>query len=166
MSQVPASVFVVMGVAGSGKSTVGAALATALGIAFIDGDDLHPLANKRKMAQGIPLDDTDRAPWLASIGDVLARGSVVVACSALKRRYRDQLRAAQPALTLIELTGSRDLLASRLAGRQHEYMPASLLDSQLSALEPPDPDEEAVVMDIAAPSDEIVADILEIIHHG
>ena len=112
------SPIVVMGVSGSGKSTVGALLAVQLGLPFIDGDDLHPAANKRKMAAGIALDDADRAPWLDAIARVLARAPAVVACSALKRRYRDRLRVAAPDLKLVYLAGSRALLAQRIAGRR------------------------------------------------
>jgi gluconokinase len=153
--------YLVMGVAGSGKSTVGAALAAALEVTFVDGDDLHPSANKAKMAAGIALDDVDRGPWLDAIGDVLARGSVVVACSALKRRYRDQLRAAAPQLRLVSLHGTRELLTARLAGRQHEYMPASLLDSQLATLEEPGPDEHPFSYDVALSPNDIVRSLLQ-----
>lgn len=152
---------VVMGVSGSGKTTVGAALADALGLPFVDGDELHPAANVAKMAAGIPLDDADRAPWLDAVGAVLAAGPVVAACSALKRAYRDRLRAAAPALELVFLDGSRELLASRLVARPGHFMPASLLDSQLATLERPSPDERPVTVDIAAPVAEIVASLAE-----
>jgi len=147
---------VVMGVSGSGKTTVGAALADALGLRFVDGDALHPAANVAKMAAGIPLDDADRAPWLDAVGAVLADGPVVVACSALKRAYRDRLRAAAPGLQLVFLDGDRALLASRMAARPGHFMPASLLDSQLATLERPEPDEHALTADIARPAEEIV----------
>jgi len=152
---------VVMGVSGSGKTTVGAALADALGLPFVDGDSLHPAANVAKMAAGIPLDDADRAPWLDAIGAVLAAGPVVVACSALKRAYRDRLRAAAPALQLVFLDGSPSLLASRMAARPGHFMPTTLLDSQLATLERPEPDEHAFTADIVEPSDEIVASLAE-----
>lgn len=152
---------VVMGVSGSGKTTVGAALAGALGLPFVDGDALHPAANVAKMAAGIPLDDADRAPWLDAVGAVLAAGPVVVACSALKRIYRDRLRAAAPALELVFLDGSRELLASRMAARPGHFMPASLLDSQLATLERPAPDEHPVTVDVAAPVPEIIASVVE-----
>ena len=152
---------VVMGVSGSGKTTVGAALADALGLPFVDGDALHPAANVAKMAAGIPLDDADRAPWLDAVGAVLAAGPVVVACSALKRAYRDRLRAAAPGLELVFLDGSRELLASRMTARPGHFMPASLLDSQLATLERPDPDEHSVTVDIAAPVAEIVASLMK-----
>ncbi len=151
---------VVMGVSGSGKSTVGAALADALGIPFEDGDALHPAANVAKMAAGIPLDDANRAPWLDAIVELLARGPVVVACSALRRAYRDRLRAAAPELALVLLDGDRELLAERMAARPGHFMPASLLDSQLATLERPAPDEHALIVDVAAPVDEIVASLL------
>jgi len=152
---------VVMGVSGSGKTTVGAALADALGLRFVDGDAMHPAANVAKMAAGIPLDDADRAPWLDAIGAVLADGPVVVACSALKRAYRDRLRAAAPDLQLVFLDGAPALLASRMAARPGHFMPTSLLDSQLATLERPDPDEHALTVDIARPADEIVTALAE-----
>ncbi len=147
---------VVMGVSGCGKSTVGRALATALGLPFVEGDDLHPPRNVALMAAGTPLTDDDRADWLRTLSEVLAgaaaRGQgVVVSCSALKRRYRDVLRSGAPALRLVFLHGSRALLAERVATRTHRYMPASLLDSQLQTLEPPGPDERPVTLDISAP---------------
>jgi gluconokinase len=147
---------VIMGVSGSGKSTVGELLATALALPFIDGDDLHPAENKKKMATGIALNDADRAPWLDAIGAVLARGPVVVACSALRRRYRDRLRAAAPGLRLVYLRGSVELLGERLSARQHHFMPAKLLDSQLATLEEPGVDEGALTADVALAPEEIV----------
>ncbi len=149
---------VVIGVSGSGKSTVGAALADALGLTFVDGDSLHPASNVAKMAAGVPLDDADRAPWLDAIGVLLARGPVVVACSALKRAYRDRLRAAVPDLALVFLDGGRELLAGRMAARPGHFMPTSLLDSQLATLERPTADESPVVIDIAEPPEAEVAD--------
>ena len=139
-----------MGVSGAGKTTVGALLAEKLRLPFLDGDDLHPPRNREKMAVGIPLDDADRAPWLDAIGAVLARGPIVVACSALRRPYRDKLRAAAPTLRFIYLHGSRTVLAARLARRSHAYMPPALLDSQLDTLEAPAPDEGALALDISA----------------
>jgi carbohydrate kinase (thermoresistant glucokinase family) len=152
---------VVMGVSGSGKSTVGAALADALGVRFVDGDSLHPAANVAKMAAGIPLDDADRAPWLDAVAAVLAEGSVVIACSALRRVYRDRLRAAAPTLELVFLDGSRQLLASRMAARPGHFMPTALLDSQLATLEVPGDDEHPLTIDVAAPVAEIVASLTE-----
>jgi len=144
---------VVMGVSGCGKTAVGSLLAQRLGARFIDADDLHPPANVEKMRAGIPLDDADRAPWLrllnARLREVTAAGEpVVLACSALKQRYRDTLAAGVPWLRFVHLAGSRELIAARLAARQHRYMPTTLLDSQFATLEPP---AEAVVVDVALP---------------
>ena len=145
---------VVMGVSGCGKSTLGAGLAAALGCAFLDGDDLHPAANIAKMAAGQPLDDADRWPWLAAIGAVLAtEAKQVVACSALKRAYRDAIRTRAPDVVFVHVHGARPLLAARLAARTGHYMPAGLLDSQLAALEPPGADEAAVLVDLAGGPD-------------
>ncbi len=145
---------VVMGVSGCGKSTVGAALAQRLGVGFIEGDALHPPANVHKMAAGTPLTDDDRRGWLDAIAQALraAEGQgAVVACSALKRRYRDRLREAAPGLRLVHLAGAEPLLAQRLARRSGHYMPASLLPSQLATLEPPALDEHALILDITEP---------------
>jgi gluconokinase len=147
-----------MGVAGSGKSTVGVLLAARLGVPFVDGDALHPASNVAKMAAGIPLDDADRAPWLDAVGARLAQGRVVVACSALRRAYRDRLRDAAPAAQFVLLHGTRALLASRLTARVDHFMPAVLLDSQLATLELPTPGEGVRVYDIALPPAEIAAD--------
>lgn len=155
---------IVMGVSGSGKSTIGAALAAAFGVEFIDGDDLHPSANKAKMAAGKPLDDEDRAPWLEiialRIGAELAEGRpIVVACSALRRRYRDQLVAYAPSTVFVHLVGDPDLIADRQLGRTHEYMPVSLLASQFDALEPLEEDERGIRVDVRRDPAEIVADV-------
>jgi len=152
---------VVMGVSGSGKSTVGRALAAALGARFVEGDELHPPENVARMARGQPLTDADRRGWLDAIAEQLggadARGEgLVVSCSALKRAYRDRLRAAAPQLRLVYLHGSAALLGARLAARRDHYMPASLLQSQLDTLEPPTPDERALAFDIAEPAEAIV----------
>ncbi|MFE4541496.1 gluconokinase [Arthrobacter sp. NPDC056727] len=143
---------VVMGVSGCGKSTVGSLLAQRLGLTFIDGDDLHPAANKQKMGSGTPLNE-DRHPWLAEIGRTLRGGTadgrnIIVACSALKRRYRNQLRAEAGNILFLHLTGDPETLSSRVAGRQHEFMPAAMLASQLAALEPLDADELHLLLDI------------------
>ncbi len=140
---------VMMGVSGCGKSTVGRALAQALGLRFVEGDDLHPPANVARMAAGQPLDDAARAPWLDAVAaELAAPGPLVLTCSALRRRYRDRLRAAAPGLRLVFLHGRTELLAQRLQARRHHYMPVSLLQSQLDALEPPDADEAALAVDI------------------
>lgn len=149
---------VVMGVSGSGKSTVGAALAQRLGVPFVDADDLHPAANIAKMTRGEALDDDDRGPWLETIGGWLAdhpRGGVV-SCSALKRKYRDQLRAHARDLEFLHLRGSREVIARRQASRPGHFMPASLLTSQFATLEPLEPDEHGVVLDIDQSVDRIV----------
>lgn len=139
---------VVMGPSGSGKSTVGQALADSLDAHFVDGDDLHPLTNVDKMAAGIPLDDEDRLPWLRVVGETLRDGErIVVACSALRRRYREEIRAAAPDTFFAELVVDRSTLAGRLRRREDHFMPASLLDSQLDALEPLADDEHGVRVD-------------------
>lgn len=139
---------VVMGVSGSGKSTIAREVAAALGWDFLDGDDLHPPANIAKMAGGMPLDDADRWPWLAAIADWMARELAagrrgVVACSALRRVYRDRLRQAGPGVCFVYLEVARDELVRRMRGRHH-FMPPALLDSQLATLEEPADDEPAV----------------------
>lgn len=152
---------VVMGVAGSGKSTVGRALAQRLGVGYVEGDDWHPPRNVALMRAGTPLTDADRADWLARLASRLgaahaAGQGLVLACSALKRSYRDTLRAGAPGLRFVWLHGPEGLLAERLATRQGHYMPASLLPSQLEALEPPAADEQAVALDMARPVPELV----------
>ena len=158
--------FVIMGVAGTGKSTVGAALAHALGLAFVEGDAYHPATNVQRMAAGIPLTDADRAPWLNALAARLraaeqAGTGLVMACSALKRSYREVLRAAATGVTFIYLCGDRGLVAERIAQRHAHFMPPSLLDSQLAALEPPTPDEGAWACDIALGPGDIVASLVE-----
>jgi gluconokinase len=155
---------VIMGVSGCGKSSVGAALGERLGIPYRDGDDLHPAANVEKMRAGIPLSDADRWPWLDRVARVLHDDApVIVGCSALRRAYRDRIRsAAGGAVRFVHLTGSREVIATRMAARTGHYMPAILLDSQFATLEPPAPD-EALTLDIAASMgalvDAILADI-------
>lgn len=157
---------VVMGVSGSGKSTVGAALAERLGLSFRDADEFHPAANVAKMSAGTPLTDDDRWPWLDAIGAALAdagRGGkgIVVGCSALKRVYRDRLRAAaHRPLVFVHLSGSPATLEERMQARKGHFMPASLLQSQLATLEPPTPDEGVITVSIEQPVDRIVDDIL------
>ena len=151
---------VVMGVSGSGKSTIGAMLADALGVPFTVADDLHPASNVAKMAAGIPLDDADRWPWLAAVGRALAAAGssgLVVACSALKHSYRDAIRAEAPTAVFVELDGSRALLAGRMSERVDHFMPASLLDSQLATLEPLGADEPGTRIPIDEPLAAIVA---------
>ena len=142
---------VVMGVSGCGKSSVGEEIARLTSAQFVDGDDLHPEANKAKMGAGIPLDDNDRWPWLDRVGEVLAgpKGAIV-ACSALKRVYRDRIRAAAPGTVFVHLDGSRELLLERISARVNHFMPASLLDSQLAILEPLGSDENGVTLPITA----------------
>jgi carbohydrate kinase (thermoresistant glucokinase family) len=145
--------YVVMGVTGSGKSTVGAALARALGVDFVEGDDYHPAENVRRMASGIPLNDEDRAGWLAALAErireaKISNAGLVLACSALKRSYRDVLRAAAPDLQFVLFKGSESLIGERIAGRRGHFMPASLLESQLAILEEPSADEDVWTCDI------------------
>ena len=157
-------VIVVMGVSGCGKSTLGQALAEALGVPYIEGDALHPPRNVALMAAGTPLTDADRAGWLDVIGERLAQAGdqgAVVACSALRRLYRDRLRAASPGLRLVHLHGDPALLAARIGQRTGHYMPATLLPSQLQTLEPPDPDEAAITLDIAQPPEALVRRALQ-----
>lgn len=151
---------VVMGVSGSGKSTVGRTLAKALDRAFVDADDLHPAANKAKMASGIPLDDDDRWPWLGLVGRALAaHPSPVVACSALKVVYRDALLAEAPDAFFVELDLSREVLMGRLLERAHEFMSPTLLDSQLATLQPLGEGEPGARVDGSLPLIDLVARI-------
>ncbi len=158
-------IIVMMGPCGCGKTTIGSALAARLGGDFVEGDDFHPDANRAKMRSGTPLNDTDRWPWLDRIAAELNRrqaaaGTVVLACSALKRAYRDRLRHADPEIMFVLLNGSRDLLLSRLAARKDHFMPPALLDSQLEALELPKPDERALALDVARAPGEMIEQIL------
>lgn len=148
---------ILMGVSGCGKSSVGAGLSQRLGIPYRDGDDLHPAANVEKMRAGHPLNDDDRWPWLDRVAAVLAVDApVIVGCSALRRAYRDRLRAgAGGPVHFVHLAGSRELLAKRMSARTGHYMPLSLLDTQLAALEPPSPD-EALTIDIDQTLDAII----------
>lgn len=161
---------VVMGVSAAGKSTVGAGLARALGIPFLDADDLHPPANREKMAAGQPLDDQDRRPWLELVGAELAaarRGSgLVIACSALRRAYRDQIRGHAPEAFFLHLDGSAALLAERAGSRTGHFMPSALLASQLATLEPLGPDEAGARLDVAAPVAALIAAALTGVHDG
>jgi len=154
-----------MGVSACGKSTIGRLLAQARGATYLDGDDFHPAANVARMAAGHSLTDEDRAGWLAALSTRLAQADaagegVVLSCSALKRRYRDVLRQGAPQLRLVFLHGSRELLAARITARTDHYMPASLLDSQLATLEPPQADEAALDFDVVNTPQQIVDGIL------
>lgn len=155
---------IVMGVSGSGKSTIGAGLATRLGQDFVDGDDLHPAANREKMAHGIALDDADRQPWLEAIVATMdtyrARGeSLVLACSALRRRYRDFLRMGHDDVCFVYLHGTRDVLAARLGARSGHFFDPLLLDTQLATLEEPG-DDEALWVGIGDAQAEMVEGII------
>lgn len=157
-------IVVVMGVSGAGKTTIGSRLAEALGAAFVEGDAFHPPANVAKMRAGVALTDEDRRPWLAALAEALARHrargeDVVLACSALTRRYRAALRAGPEAI-FVHLDGAPDLIAARLRARPDHYMPASLLASQLAILEPPGADERGCRIDAALAPEEIVALLL------
>ena len=151
---------VAMGVSGCGKSLVGSMLADRLGLPFQDGDDLHPQSNIDKMARGTPLTDEDRWPWLDAVGRALADGDKVIACSALKRAYRDRIRDLAGDVTFVHLSGDRALLLDRMGDRDGHFMPTDLLDSQLATLEPPGPDEDAVTAGIDQPPDQVVAEIM------
>jgi gluconokinase len=153
----PARGIVVMGVSGSGKSSLGQGLAALHGVPFIEGDDFHSPVRIAKMASGIPLDDIDRWPWLDSIGAALGesarqKGIAVASCSALKRTYRDRLRAAADiSLAFVCLVGTKALLLARLQSRTGHYMPVTLLESQLAILEPPNKDERGLILDAGEP---------------
>lgn len=151
-----------MGVAGCGKSTIGAALSDRLGIPYRDADDLHPQDNIDKMRRGIPLTDADRHPWLIRVGQALRDSpDLLVGCSALKRAYRDLIRRTAGApVVFVHLAGPRDVIAARLAGRTGHFLPARLLDSQFAALEPPQADESAITVDVDRPLPAILADIV------
>ncbi|WP_416984203.1 gluconokinase [Streptomyces sp. T028] len=151
-------VVAVMGVAGTGKTTIGPLLAARLGVPYAEGDDFHPQANIAKMSAGVPLEDADRWPWLDAIG-AWAHGRAgaggVVSCSALKRSYRDRLRATAPGLVFVHLAGDRALIEDRMTHRQGHFMPTALLDSQFATLQPLQPDEAGVVVDVSGTPEEI-----------
>jgi gluconokinase len=157
------SLVVVMGVTGSGKSTVGMALAERLGVPFADADDFHSPENVAKMRAGTPLDDTDRLPWLRSIAAWLReREDAVVTCSALKRAYRDILREGAPDLLFLHLDGDKETVRQRVSGRAGHFMPESLVDSQFAALEPLEADERGIVVDFARPVADIVDEVASV----
>ena len=152
-----------MGVAGCGKSSVGAALATRLEATYLDGDDLHSPANIEKMSRGIPLRDEDRWPWLTLVGQALAApdGTRIIGCSALKKAYRAHItREAGGPVTFVHLSGTPETISGRMNARQGHFMPPELLASQFAALEPPGPEENAISVDIDQPLDAIIDDIV------
>lgn len=150
-------IVVVMGVSGSGKTTIGALLAERLGCEFLEGDDFHPVANVAKMAASTPLGDEDRLPWLRVLNaELRKRESAILACSALKQSYRELLLQGVPRSTLVFLQGPFELIRSRLNARQHRYMPGSLLESQFAALEPP---RQAIEVDVGQPVELCVSGI-------
>jgi gluconokinase len=160
-------IVVVMGVSGSGKTTLGRALARELGAEFLEGDRFHPEANVAKMSRGEPLSDADRWPWLDRLAEELARvrkagGNAVLACSALKRVYRDRLRKGAPELRLLFLKGDKALIQERLRARTQHFMPPGLLDSQFAALEEPGPDESPIVIDVTPPLDILMGRLPEL----
>ncbi|MBC9822428.1 gluconokinase [Terrabacter sp. MAHUQ-38] len=159
MQQHPPPLVVVMGVSGSGKTTVGAALAQRLSVPFADADDFHPRANIHKMSAGVPLDDHDRRPWLAAIAGWLAEHRStggVMSCSALRRGYRSVLADAAPHVVFLHLHGAPEVIAARVAGRPGHFMPAALVASQFATLEPLEPDERGAVLEVDQPVDDLV----------
>jgi carbohydrate kinase (thermoresistant glucokinase family) len=158
-------IVVLMGVSGSGKSTVAALLAGALGCHFQEGDDLHPRENVEKMHNGIPLTDADRLPWLRKIAEEIdgwrARGECgVLTCSALKRSYRDIIIGDRPEVVLVYLKGSHDLIHRRMAARHEHFMPVALLDSQFATLAEPTPDEHPIIVDVGGKPADIAHEIV------
>ena len=159
------TILVVMGVSGSGKTTVAAMLAGALGAEFLEGDDLHPRSNVEKMKGGMPLTDADRWPWLEAIAARIdawrAQGKAgVVTCSALKRAYRDVLIGDRREVRLVYLRGSHELIHARMAARHEHFMPVALLNSQFGTLEEPGPDERPIVVDVGGTPGEIAAEVI------
>jgi gluconokinase len=162
---------VLMGVAGSGKSSVMAALEARLGWPALEGDSLHPPANVAKMAAGVPLTDADRAPWLDAIGGWIDdreadRRSSLVTCSALRRSYRDRLRRGRPSVWFVHLAAPRDVVAARMTGREGHFMPASLLHSQLATLEPLAPNEPGTTIQALAAPDALAEEIIAALRLG
>lgn len=154
---------VIMGVCGVGKSSVGLALAESLSATYIEADAYHPPENIAAMSAGVPLTDAMRIPWLEKLGDAAetarAKDNVVVACSALKRSYRDLLRRRVGRIKFVYLQGDRDLIAARLNQRSDHFMPTTLLDSQIDTLEPPMPEEQALYIDISGSKDQVQSDV-------
>ena len=157
---------VVMGVSGSGKTTIGTLIAEALQVPFVDADGLHPRSNVVKMAEGTPLTDEDRWPWLALVGEQIAAATgtgIVMACSALKRSYRDAIDAAAPGVLFLHLHADQAVLSARIEGRSGHFMPPALLKSQFEALEMLQPDENGCVVNVAGGVDEIVRSAVELV---
>jgi carbohydrate kinase (thermoresistant glucokinase family) len=156
-------ILLLMGVSGSGKTTIGAMLAGRLGWKYAEADDFHPPANVEKMHNGIPLDDEDRKPWLEATAEWMKDQDrpAVVTSSALKRKYRDMLRAGRPDLRLVYLDGSRELIGNRMAARHGHFFPEQLLDSQFADLEPPGPEENPLIVSIDGPPERVVDEIID-----
>lgn len=157
-----------MGVSGSGKTTIAQAIAARLGWHVLEGDTFHPPANVQKMSKGIPLDDADRSPWLEAIAAAIDRMlaqelPAAIACSALKRKYRDILIGKRRDVVLVYLKGSEELIRQRMANRAH-FMPPSLLASQFVTLEEPEPDEHPIIVNVAAPLEAVVSDVIKAMH--
>ena len=161
--------YVLMGVSGCGKTTVGTAVADILGIHFVDGDALHPASNVQKMASGQPLNDEDRAPWLSDVGRTLAKaiGPTIIGCSTLKQKYHDLIRSQMDGpICFLHLHASQDVLVQRVNSRDGHFMPPALLDNQFATLEMLEADEKGRAFDIARPFDAVVADIQDFILSG
>lgn len=166
-SRVVTRPIVVMGVSGSGKSTIGAALASALGRPFVDGDALHPPANIAKMSAGTPLSDADRWPWLDAVGERLTTDpAIIAACSALRRRYRDRLRSHCPQTCFVHLSVDEQVLEQRIRARAGHFMPPELLRSQLDTLEGLQPDESGLTVDATGSARQVVAQIMDEVGRG
>ena len=158
-------IVIVMGVCGTGKTTVGRLIAAKMGARFEEGDKFHPTANVEKMSRGEALDDEDRWPWLHAIGRSIddwqrAGEDVVLACSALKERYREILVGDRPDMRIVHLYGSQELISDRMAQRQHHFMPASLVPSQFAALEPPEVGDQVIAADVTKSPEEIAKEVM------